>query len=156
MKIEEFIQMLQEREIREEILRIVKDGKNNILNAVSGKDVVENYKSENELVGHKLDDSGKLPQPAEMSAKEINSELKTENNQLKAENHELRDKIQQVQTACFEVQNHIKQVEEELKRFLDIAMKDGAYIFRMSAGLNGAKEENVERMFKIVHEYGKY
>ena len=47
-------------------------------------------------------------------------------------------------------------VEEELKRFLDIAMKDGGYIFRMSGGLNGAKEENVERMFKVVHEYGKY
>ena len=47
-------------------------------------------------------------------------------------------------------------VEEELKRFLDVAMKDGGYIFRMSGGLNGAKEENVERMFKVVHEYGKY
>ncbi len=47
-------------------------------------------------------------------------------------------------------------VEEELKRFLDVAMKDGGYIFRMSGGLNGAKEENVERMFKVVHEYGRY
>jgi hypothetical protein len=47
-------------------------------------------------------------------------------------------------------------IEEELKRFLDIAMKDGGYIFRLSAGINGAKEENVERMFKVLHEYGKY
>ena len=47
-------------------------------------------------------------------------------------------------------------VEEELKRFLDIAMKDGGYIFRCSAGINGAKEENVERMFKVLHDYGKY
>ena len=47
-------------------------------------------------------------------------------------------------------------VEEELKRFLDVAMKDGGYIFRLSAGINGAKEENVDRMFKVLHDYGKY
>ena len=47
-------------------------------------------------------------------------------------------------------------VEEELKKFLDIAMVDGGYIFRLSAGINGAKEENVERMFKVLHDYGKY
>ena len=134
MKIEEFIQMLQEREIREEILRIVKDGKNNILNVVSGKDVVENYKSENEFVGHKLDDSGNLPQTAEMSAKEIDSKLKTENNQLKAENHEMRDKIKQVQKTCFEVQNHIKQVEEELKN----KQND---IIRLNSSLENAQKQ---------------
>ena len=126
--------MLQEREIREEILRIVKDGKNNILNAVSGKDVVENYKSENEFVGHKLDDSGNLPQTAEMSAKEIDSKLKTENNQLKAENHEMRDKIKQVQKACFEAQNHIKQVEEELKN----KQND---IIRLNSSLENAQKQ---------------
>ena len=43
-------------------------------------------------------------------------------------------------------------VEEELKRFLDVAMKDGGYIFRLSAGINGAKEENVDRMFKVLHD----
>ena len=47
-------------------------------------------------------------------------------------------------------------VEEELKKFLDLAMPDGGYIFRLSAGINGAKEENVERMFKVLHDYGKY
>ena len=47
-------------------------------------------------------------------------------------------------------------IEEELKKFLDVAMKDGGYIFRLSAGINGAKEENVERMFKVLHDYGKY
>ncbi len=47
-------------------------------------------------------------------------------------------------------------VEEELKKFLDIAMVDGGYIFRCSAGINGAKEANVERMFKVLHDYGKY
>ena len=47
-------------------------------------------------------------------------------------------------------------IEEELKKFLDIAMPGGGYIFRLSAGINGAKEENVERMFKVLHEYGKY
>ena len=47
-------------------------------------------------------------------------------------------------------------IEEELKRFLDIAMKDGGYIFSLSAGINGAKEENVERMFKVLHDRGRY
>ena len=47
-------------------------------------------------------------------------------------------------------------IEEVLKKFLDIAMPGGGYIFRLSAGINGAKEENVERMFKVLHEYGKY
>ena len=47
-------------------------------------------------------------------------------------------------------------VEEELKKFLDIAMKDGGYIFSLSAGINGAREENVERMFKVLHDRGRY
>jgi len=48
------------------------------------------------------------------------------------------------------------QVEEECKKFLDDAMPGGGYIFRLSAGINGAKEENVEALFKTLHEYGKY
>lgn len=48
------------------------------------------------------------------------------------------------------------QVEEECKRFLEDAMPGGGYVFRLSAGLNGAKEENVEALFKTLHEYGKY
>ncbi|MBQ5414814.1 MAG: uroporphyrinogen decarboxylase, partial [Firmicutes bacterium] len=48
-----------------------------------------------------------------------------------------------------------EKLEEELKKFLDIAMKDGGYIFSLSAGINGAKEENVERMFKVLHDRGK-
>ena len=42
------------------------------------------------------------------------------------------------------------------KKLLDIAMPGGGYIFRCSAGINGAKEENVEAMFETVREYGRY
>lgn len=49
-----------------------------------------------------------------------------------------------------------EKVREAVKRHLDVAMPDGGYIFRMSAGLDGAKAENVEAMFETVHEYGKY
>lgn len=49
-----------------------------------------------------------------------------------------------------------EKVSEEIKRFLDAAMPGGGYIFRMSAGLDGAKPENVEAMFRTVHEYGRY
>ena len=47
-------------------------------------------------------------------------------------------------------------IREEVKKFLDLAMPGGGYIFKCSAGINGAKEENVEAMFETVHEYGKY
>ena len=35
-------------------------------------------------------------------------------------------------------------------------MPEGGDMFRMAAGLDGAKAENVEAMFETVHEYGKY
>lgn len=49
-----------------------------------------------------------------------------------------------------------EKVKEAVKRHLDAAMPGGGYIFRMSAGLDGAKPENVEAMFETVHEYGRY
>ena len=47
-------------------------------------------------------------------------------------------------------------IREAVKRHLDVAMPGGGYIFRMSAGLDGAKPENVEAMFETVHTYGRY
>ncbi len=47
-------------------------------------------------------------------------------------------------------------IKDEVKKLLDIAMPGGGYIFRCSAGINGAKEENVEAMFETVREYGRY
>ena len=49
-----------------------------------------------------------------------------------------------------------EKIREAVKRHLDVAMPGGGYIFRMSAGLDGAKPENVEAMFETVHTYGRY
>jgi len=49
-----------------------------------------------------------------------------------------------------------EQVIEECKRFLDKAMPGGGYIFRTSAGLDGAKIDNVIALFDTLKEYGKY
>lgn len=49
-----------------------------------------------------------------------------------------------------------QKVIDECKRLLDICAPGGGYIFKLSAGLNSAKPENVEAMFDTVREYGKY
>lgn len=49
-----------------------------------------------------------------------------------------------------------EQVVDECKRLLDACAPGGGYIFKLSAGLNKAKPENVEAMFRTVKEYGKY
>lgn len=49
-----------------------------------------------------------------------------------------------------------EKVMDECKRLLDACAPGGGYIFKLSAGLNAAKPENVEAMFETVREYGKY
>ncbi len=49
-----------------------------------------------------------------------------------------------------------EQVREECKRFLETAMPGGGYIFRPSAGIDGAPVDNVIAMFETVREYGRY
>ncbi len=49
-----------------------------------------------------------------------------------------------------------EKVREECKRFLEKAMPGGGYIFRTSAGIDGAKVDNVIAMFETVREYGRY
>ena len=50
----------------------------------------------------------------------------------------------------------VQQVENEVKRELDICAPGGGYQFDCDCGLNNAKPENVEAMFKTLREYGKY
>jgi len=42
------------------------------------------------------------------------------------------------------------------KRLIDVVGKDGGYIMDASAGLDDAREENVNAMFKFTKEYGVY
>ena len=49
-----------------------------------------------------------------------------------------------------------EQVANECKRLLDACAPGGGYIFKLSAGLNDAKRENVETMFQTVRDYGRY
>jgi hypothetical protein len=49
-----------------------------------------------------------------------------------------------------------QKVIDEVKRLLDACAPGGGYIFKLSAGLNTAKPENVEAMFDTVKTYGKY
>lgn len=49
-----------------------------------------------------------------------------------------------------------QQVADEVKRELDICAPGGGYQFDTDCGLNNAKPENVEAMFKTLRDYGKY
>ena len=49
-----------------------------------------------------------------------------------------------------------QQVEDECRRILDVCAPGGGFIFQPKSSLCLAKRENVEAMFRTVHEYGKY
>ena len=48
------------------------------------------------------------------------------------------------------------QVEDECKRILDTCAPGGGFMFATSSALSYCKRENVETMFRVVREYGKY
>lgn len=115
MNKDEFLQMLRKKEIRKEILHIVKDGQNYIFNELSDKEDADAFKSDKELDISKPDVLANFVQDAENSIKEKKRMLETENNRLKEELGEMRDKLQQVQDVCLNANNHIQRIEGELQ-----------------------------------------
>lgn len=113
------LQMLQEEEIRKEILRIVKDGQNYIFNAVSGKENADDFISEKESAIIKSNVSVDFSQEAEPVLKEKNRMLENENKRLKEEIREMQGKLRQAQDAYLNAKKHIDMVEGELQESKD-------------------------------------
>ena len=145
MNKDEFLQMLQKKEIRKEILRIVKDGQNYIFNAVSGKENTDDFKSEKESAFIKSDVSLDFSQETESDIKEKNRMLENENNRLKEEIGEMQGNLRQAQEVCLNAKNHIQRVEGELRDSQNKNIK-----------LSGALEEAQQKSHNLQAERDKW
>lgn len=126
--------MLQKTEIREEILRIVKDGQSCILNTMSKIKNTNDCESKNKSMPPLSDTSVDVLQDAKDNAEKENRLLNNENNRLKAEMGEMRNKLRQAQDECLNAQNHIQTMESELQ---DCRNK----IIKMSGALEEANQQ---------------
>ena len=115
MNKDEFLQMLQKKEIRKEILRIVKDGQNYIFNVLSDKEAIDVFNSEKKYIVSELNTSADLNKDGELSIRAKTSMLENENNQLKEKINEVQGKLRQAQNMCLDAKNHIQRVEGELQ-----------------------------------------
>ncbi len=145
MNKEEFFQMLQETKIRQEILRIVKEGQNCILNTVSSRATTDSFKPEKESAILKADASIGFSQETESGIKEKNRILENENNRLREEMDELRNKFQQAQDAYLNAKKHIQAAEGELQESQGKIIK-----------LSGALEEAQQKAHNLQMESDKW
>lgn len=106
MKKDEFFQMLQEPEIRQEILNIVKTGQSAVSNVVVDQDT-DVCKAENEHTTRKDDVSMDSSQEMEISVKE---------ERLEKENKSLTEKIRGMSCALGNAKNEIKGLKDEIKK----------------------------------------
>lgn len=145
MNKDEFLQMLQKKEIRKEILRIVKDGQNYIFNAVTGKENTDDFKSEKESAIIKSNALVDFSQETESGIREKNRLLESENNRLKKKIDEMQGKLRQAQEECLNAKNHIQKVEGELQESKDKIIK-----------LSGALEETQQKSHNFQAECDKW
>ena len=145
MNKDEFIQMLQKKEIRKEILRIVKDGQSYIFNAVSGKENTDDFQLERESDIIKSDVSVDFSQEKERGINEKNRILENENNRLKEEIDEMQGKLRQAQEVCINAKNHIQRIEGELHESKDKIIK-----------LSGVLEETQQKSHNFQAERDKW
>ncbi len=121
MNKDEFLQMLQKKEIRKEILRIVKDGQNYIFNELSDKEDADEFKSEKESDMSKPDVFANFAQDAESSVKEKKRMLENENNRLKEELGEMRSKLQQVQDMCLNAERIEGELQDSQNKIIELS-----------------------------------
>lgn len=114
MKKDEFILMLQEKEIREEIKCIVKEEYNNNFTSMPEKVGAEDFKTDNESVVSKQSETIDCSQNVVVSKVEENRMSEDKISQLKEENIEMHKKLRQVQEEYASVQNYIHRIEIEL------------------------------------------
>ena len=145
MNKDEFLQMLQKKEIRKEILRIVKDGQSYIFNAVSGKENTDDFQLERESDIIKSDVSVDFSQEKERGINEKNRILENENNRLKEEIDEMQGKLRQAQEVCINAKNHIQRIEGELHESKDKIIK-----------LSGVLEETQQKSHNFQSERDKW
>lgn len=145
MNKDEFLQMLQKKEIRKEILRIVKDGQSYIFNAVSGKENTDDFQLERESDTIKSDVSVDFSQEKERGINEKNRILENENNRLREEIDEMQGKLRQAQEVCINAKNHIQRIEGELQESKDKIIK-----------LSGVLEETQQKSHNFQAERDKW
>ena len=141
----EFFKMLQESEIREEILHIVEEGQNCIFNTVSSRENTDSFKLEKESAILKADASIGFSQETESGLKEKNRILENENVHLREEMDELRNKLQEVQDAYLNAKKHIQAAEGELQESQGKIIK-----------LSGALEEAQQKAHNLQTESDKW